>query len=223
MIKYLTGITRASSSEADRTAAIAVVQTRSEEFFSAKDRTKKMDQTGQTKFVNFLLKFCSKPKDLDLTPNAVLVVKAYFPTPLDQFTDFDDCIMDELNNVFAESGMLAQQIENTFADLDAGVWDLMLDCKFKANKVAKNLQESFKDLALELKKANKRGRVHVFVSKTKPPTFELAALVKKDTSKLSKIAAFFGADTGRVSLEGTGVAPLMQAALCTVCCTRFQM
>ena len=221
MIEHLTDITRASSSKADRTAAMENVQTKSEEFFTAKNRKKKMDKAGQTKFVNFLLKFCDDPECLDLTPNAILVVKAYFPTPLDECTDFDDCIVGELNDIFAESEMLAQQIENTFANLDADVWDLMLDCKFKKDKVANNLQQSFKDLAQELKRHNKKGRVHVFKTETKPPTFELAALVKKE--EWGRVKAFFGADVGRVSLEGTGMGPLIHAAPCTVYCTPFQM
>ena len=212
LVPHLIAITRASLTKAEQENVATNICKQLERFYPTKAQSATLDAVKQTALVNYLVTFCKGATDegMDLTESAVAVVKAYYPSPTAEHLDFQDCFVDELNTMFAEAQLLVQKVETFFKNLDVAVWDAQLQCKvFDADPVPTSLKQSFGELAKVLKAENKQAKLHVFKQDTVPPTYQLAALVKK-AGWMAKIAAYFGfGDIGRVSVP-PGIQKVLQ-------------
>ena len=127
------------------------------------------------KFVNLMAMFCEEALDLD--PDEKEVIDAYYPNPLLELLDFEDCVVDEVNELFLDVSMAVLEAIKKIDELDQITFKLFDQCSFdkefedQSDKPT-NMTEALRRVANNAKKHNKRARIYYVM--TQDGKYELA-------------------------------------------------
>lgn len=199
VVPFIIKLGGAASTEAERSAKLAEVIQRCSVYYPLKIHKKAFKGNDLVKFITLIQEFCKG--ELQLSEYAKDVLDAYYPHPMLEKVDFQDCFADDLNELFSQAGAKSTDIVETIKKMDISAWKIQDACNFaNAASAPDSIKTAFKTLVDSAKKAAKLARVYYFQGKSTPPTYELVALMKEDNSLLGKIKSAFGMKSPQVAL-----------------------
>ena len=144
---------------------------------------------------------------LGLDEDEKAILDAYFPNPLVELSEFEDSVVDELNEKFVEVTNSVNSVIGKVQELNALIFNGLSRCIFNDPKTGETtptpatIEEAMAATAHAITRLNKRAKVHVFEQKIgSMNTFELAALVVPPTGLLTDLKSFFGFKVTRLVL-----------------------
>lgn len=165
------------------------VVTSLKKFYSDKAWKKTLTEVDLFNFVNRMINFCMPQLGGSaFGENERRAMVAYYPNNLHQYLDFANCVIDEVNEIFANSYGATNDVTACLTELDLLMAELTYACTFTVKgkeKIPNSVKECFRGLVKAVKQVNKKGRVYFVPSGTADkPGYELAAIGK--TSRWSR-------------------------------------
>ena len=165
--------------------------------------SKQMDAIKRFELLNRIQSYPAVSRIVGIDGEEGKVLNGYYPNPMLKNIEFEDCILEELNEKYSSIREDISEALDKIAKLDVIVFNLLARTRYftETGEPPKDLKEALVLIAQSLKKVNKNCKVHVFQAlKGKDVDIELAAIVAPGTSILSSIKEFLGFRIQRVSL-----------------------
>ena len=190
MIPFIINITCADVSDNERKQKVSKIVETISPFFKQKVLEKESTPDhALAKFVNLMIMFCEEALDLD--PDEKEVIDAYYPNPLLELLDFEDCVSDDINGLFLDVSLSVLDAIKKIDELDMITFKLYDECSFEGDEGKPgDMREALKRVQKNAKKHEKRARMHF--CETPEGDFELAALWVKDKSIVGQVKEYFG-------------------------------
>ena len=221
IIPFLLGVIGADTGkEADITATL-------KKFYSEKAWKKKLTEVDLFNFVNRMTEFCLPHLGgSSFGEEQRRAMVAYYPNNLLDHLDYANCVVDEVNEIFANTYGSTNDATAALTELDLLMAELTHTCTFTVKgkeKIPNSIKECFKGLVKAVKEVNKKGRVYYVQSGTpEKPGYELAAMGKPTGGAFGALKKALGVQVKRIVLPSGVVAAVEDISQTMILKSRFQ-